>query len=143
MPQTGRKYLQTMYLIKNLNQKYRINSNNSIIRKQRSQVKDYTKVFCFFCLFVFWSFQDCTHSIWRFPGQGSNGSSSCQPEPQPQQHWIQAVSETYTTAHSNAASLTHQARPGIEPAISWFLVGFVSTAPRWEHLYKSFEQTFF
>ena len=34
--------------------------------------------------------------------------------------------------HSNAESLTHWARPGIEPTTSWFLVGFVSTAPRWE-----------
>ena len=27
--------------------------------------------------------------------------------PQPQQHWIQAASATYTTAHANAESLTH------------------------------------
>ena len=32
----------------------------------------------------------------------------------------------YTTAHSNAGSLTHRARPGVEPPI---LVGFVTTAP--------------
>ena len=37
--------------------------------------------------------------------------------------------ETYTTAHSNARILTHWARPGIEPATSWFLVGFVSAVP--------------
>ena len=30
----------------------------------------------------------------------------------------------------NAGSLTHQARPGVEPTTSWFLVRFVSTAPR-------------
>ena len=35
------------------------------------------------------------------------------------------MSATYTTAHGNARSLTHWARPGIEPAISWFLVGFL------------------
>ena len=35
-------------------------------------------------------------------------------------------SATYTTAHSNAGSLTHWARAGIEPATSWFLVGFVN-----------------
>ena len=29
-------------------------------------------------------------------------------------------------------SLTHWARPGIEPATSWSLVSFVSAAPRWE-----------
>ena len=37
-----------------------------------------------------------------------------------------ATSVTYTTAHSNAASLTHWERPGIEPATSRFLVGFVN-----------------
>ena len=35
-------------------------------------------------------------------------------------------------AHSNAGSSTHWARPGIKPATSWFLVGFVSAAPRRE-----------
>ena len=32
--------------------------------------------------------------------------------------WIQAVSATYTTAHSNAGSLTHWARPEIKPVSS-------------------------
>ena len=41
---------------------------------------------------------------------------------------IQAMSATYTTVHSNAGSLTHWVRPGIEPASSWILVGFVN---RW------------
>ena len=36
----------------------------------------------------------------------------------------------YTTAHGNARSLTHQARPGIKLETSWFLVGFVPAAPR-------------
>ena len=49
---------------------------------------------------------------------------------------------TYTTAHSNAWSLTHWARPGIKPTTSWFLVRFVSAAPRqellvWELLYAA------
>ena len=39
---------------------------------------------------------------------------------------------TYTTAHGNARSLTHGARPGIKPEISWFLVGFVSAVPQRE-----------
>ena len=52
--------------------------------------------------------------------------------PQPRQIWASSV--TYTTAHGNAGSLTHWARPGIERASSWFLVGFVSTAPRRELL---------
>ena len=32
----------------------------------------------------------------------------------------------YTIAHGSAGSLTHCVRPGIKPATSWFLVGFVS-----------------
>ena len=39
---------------------------------------------------------------------------------------------TYTTAHSNARFLTPWARPVIKPAISWFLVGFVSAVPQRE-----------
>ena len=50
------------------------------------------------------------------------------------QHRIQAESATYTTAGSNTRFLTHRVRPGIEPTTSWFLVGFMSTAPRWELL---------
>ena len=37
-----------------------------------------------------------------------------------------AMSVTYTTAHSNVGYLTHWVRPGIEPASSWVLVGFVN-----------------
>ena len=44
---------------------------------------------------------------------------------------------THTTAHSSARSLTHWARPGIEPAPSRSLVGFVSSGPRWELLLSS------
>ena len=33
---------------------------------------------------------------------------------------------TYTTAHGNTRSLTHWARPGMEPATSSFLVGLVN-----------------
>ena len=40
--------------------------------------------------------------------------------PQSQQHQIPAMSVTYTTAHGNPESLTHWARPGIEPASSWY-----------------------
>ena len=39
---------------------------------------------------------------------------------------------TYTTAHSNARSLTHRERPGIEPTTSWLLIGFVCTVPQWQ-----------
>ena len=49
-----------------------------------------------------------------------------------QQHEIWTVSATYTTAHCNARSSTHWARPGIELATSWFLVGSISAAPQQE-----------
>jgi len=52
--------------------------------------------------------------------------------PQPQQRQIRAASATYTTAHGNAGSLTCWLRPWMESATSWFLVGFVSAAPRRE-----------
>ena len=60
---------------------------------------------------------------------------SCWPTPQPQQHQICAVSLTYTRLHSNAGSLTHWVRSGIKPTTSWFLVGFLSTVPWWDHLF--------
>ena len=49
----------------------------------------------FFCLFLF--FFRAAQGIWRFPGSGSNQSYSCQPTPQPQQHYIPSASVTYTT----------------------------------------------
>ena len=42
------------------------------------------------------------------------------------------ASVIYTTAHCNAGSLTHWARPWIEPASSWMLVRFISTESQWE-----------
>ena len=46
--------------------------------------------------------------------------------PEPHQLRIWAASANYTTAHSNAQSLIHWARAGIEPSTSWFLVRFVN-----------------
>ena len=60
------------------------------------------------------------------PRLGSNWSYSHQPTLQPQQRQIWAISVTYTTAHSNAGSLTHWVRPGIEPASSWILFIFIT-----------------
>ena len=60
----------------------------------------------------------------------SNWSCSYQPTPQPQQHRIRATSATHTTAHGNAGSLTHWARPGIEPMSSQIRVGFVAAEPQ-------------
>ena len=46
---------------------------------------------------------------------------------------IGTVASSLCHSYSNAGSLTHLARPGIEPTASWFLVGFVSAAP-WREL---------
>ena len=102
-------------------------------------------VFCCCCCFLFLFFCLGLHPRhMEVPRLGrSNRSYSCQPTQQPHQHRIQATSATYTTAHSNARSLTHQARPGIELEIPWFLVGFVSAAPRpelQEHCFLNTEE---
>ena len=47
--------------------------------------------------------------------RGQIGATAASLHPQPQQRQIWATSATYTTAHSNAKSLTHWVRPGIEP----------------------------
>ena len=52
---------------------------------------------------------------------------------------IQATSAIYTTAHGNAGSLTHWARPGMEPITSWFLVRFLSAVPQLELQVLNFE----
>ena len=49
---------------------------------------------------------------------------------QPQQRQIQA-SATCTIAQGKAGPLTHWAGPGMEPASSWILVGFVTSEPHW------------
>ena len=61
----------------------------------------------------------------QVPRLGWNWSYSYRPRAQPQQHQILAMSVTYTSAHSNAGSLTW-AESGIEPESSWILVGFVN-----------------
>ena len=70
----------------------------------------------------------------EIPRLGLNWSYSCWPVPQPQQHTIQATSAIYTTAHSNAGSLTSWVRPGIQPVSLWMLVRFVYTEPWWQLL---------
>ena len=42
------------------------------------------------------------------------------------------------TPQCNARLLTHWARPVMEPATSWFVVGFVSTSPQWELQFLDF-----
>ena len=50
------------------------------------------------------------------------------------QRQIRDESATYTTVHCNMGSLTHWARPGIEPASSWLLVKFIFAA--WNGILK-------
>ena len=78
-----------------------------------------------FFSFFFWSFYGLTCGIWNFPGQGSIQSCSCWPTPQPQQHQFWATFATYTAVCSNARSLTHWGRPGMEPTSSWIVIGFL------------------
>ena len=52
-----------------------------------------------------------------------------------------AVAAGLHHSHSNARSLTHWARPGIKPATSCLLVGFVSAAPQQELWEKSYKHT--
>ena len=56
--------------------------------------------------------------------RGLNRSYSWRPQPQPQPHGIRAE-----IAHGNAGSLTHWARPGIEPVSSWMPVRCVFAEP--------------
>ena len=87
---------------------------------------------CVVFQFLFCLFRAAPAAYGGSQPRGSNWSYSLWPTPQPQQCRIQATSVTYTTAHGNTGSLTHRARPEIEPATSWFLVGFASTVPRRE-----------
>ena len=50
------------------------------------------------------------------------------------QDWSQATSATYTTVHSNTRSLTHWARPRVEPTSSWMQVRLVTAELPWELL---------
>ena len=81
-------------------------------------------VFCLFVCFFFFLFRAAPMTYWGSQARGPTGAITAGP------HHSHTRSVTYTTAHGNAGSLTHWTRPGIEPATSWFLVGFVSTAPQ-------------
>ena len=72
---------------------------------------------CFssFSFFLFMTTPVAYGSSWL----GSTWSCTCWPKPQSRQHWIQATSATYTIACNNTGSLTHWARPGMEPTCSW------------------------
>ena len=85
--------------------------------------------FCFLGLYLRHMESSWLGSIWN---------CSCQPMPQPQQWgWQRGIGTTsVNTTHSNTRSLTHWARPGVEPTSSWKLVVFITAEPRWELLQK-------
>ena len=72
-----------------------------------------SKIFYFFFLFFFFFLFMAAPAAY-----GHSQARGCRPTRHPQQRRIRAASATYTTAHGNATSLTHWARPGIEPASS-------------------------
>ena len=89
------------------------------------------KVFCgFVCLWVFFVvvlfvFYFCFLGlhVWHAEVPRLETESSCSCQPAPQHH-----------SHRNTGSLTHRARPGIQPASSWILVRFITPGPRRELL---------
>lgn len=85
-----------------------------------------TGLFFFFFFFFFPGPHPGHTEVPRPRVKGSNQSFSYWLMPQPQQCRTQAMSVTYTTAHGNIRSPSHGARPGMEPTLSWILVGFVS-----------------
>ena len=66
--------------------------------------------------------------------RGRIGATAAGLHHQPQQRGIWAKSAIYTTAQGNAGSLTRCVKPGIKPASSRTLGGFVSSAPQGELL---------
>ena len=59
----------------------------------------------------------CCYCCFRVTPMACGSSQQCR---------IRAVPANYTTAHGNAGSFTHWARPGIEPTSSWTLAGFLT-----------------
>ena len=134
----------------NLGQRYWKNSpwfldRRFFLKKKAESLKNTTcsnsgEITSIFFSFLFFFFVFCrfraASMTQAYGGSQARGliraTYSCWSTPQPQQHHIRAAYSTYTTAHGNTGSLTHWVRPGIEPAISWFLVGFISAAPRRE-----------
>ena len=71
-----------------------------------------------FFFFFAWFFR----AVPKIPRLGVELELQMEPIPQPQQHRIWVMSETYTTALGNARSLTPWGRPGIKPQSSWIPV---------------------
>ena len=85
------------------------------------KVKHDEGVFFFFYIFVF-----SGHTPMAYGGSQARGPIGAVASGLRHSHSIRATSSTYTTTHGNTRSSTHWARPGIEPATSWLLVGFIN-----------------
>ena len=72
--------------------------------------------FLFFLNLFYFIFKGHTRDIWKFPGQGSNRSCSCQPTPQPQQRRIRGTSANDITTRGNARSLNTERGQGLNPS---------------------------
>ena len=81
-----------------------------------------------FCLFVclFWGIL-AAHGSSQARGRIGESATSLH-----HSHSIHAKPVTYTAAHGHSRSLTHWARPGMEPTSSWILVRFITAEPQWE-----------
>ena len=92
----------------------------------------------FFFFFVFCLFRAALASYGGSQARGLIRAVAACLQPQPQQRWIQAAFEIYTTTQTNTRSLTPWVRLGIEPMSSWILVGFINpwamagTSPNFE-----------
>ena len=75
----------------------------------------------FFFFFFFCLFRPSSVAYGR-----SQASGWMWPTPQPQWCQIQATLATYSSACNDAISLTHWARPGMDPKFSWILVWFLT-----------------
>ena len=75
--------------------------------------------FVFVCLFVFFLQPLLQHM--KVPGLRGPIGAAAEPMPQPWQNQIRAASVTSITACGNTRSLTHGARPRIEPTSSQML----------------------
>ena len=79
-------------------------------------------------------FRASATAIWGFQARGLIGAAATGLHHSHSSARSEPYLVTYTRAHSNFGSLTHWARPGIEPASSWMLVRFISAEPQRELL---------
>ena len=92
-----------------------------VIGEQRGEgvlwVVGFSFLFLFFILFYFLLFRATAVAYGNSQASGQIGA---------------ATAASLHHSHTNTGSPTYWARPGIEPASSWILVGFPSAVPQWE-----------